>query len=246
MTFKQSWRLAGFGVLLLQGCYIDPIDLGYDDWSHSSPGHSSGGMTTGANNGGSGGSGGHGSCAPGTACGGDVVGSWAAASSCLDATGELDISQAWIGCSFASVTASLEVSGTWTAHADGTYEDLTTTSGEGELVLDEQCRNVSGVVVRCERLAGAFASIGFASVTCEDAANGGCKCPTRFEQTAGLGVLSVFPPTSGRYTLSDGVLATSEAPSATAYQYCVSGDALTLTPETTSPSTAGNIVFHRR
>jgi hypothetical protein len=56
----------------------------------------------------------------------------------------------------------------------------------------------------------------------------------------------VFPPASGRYTLSDGVLRTSEAPSGTAYQYCASGDTLTLTPDTTSPTTAGNIVFHRR
>jgi hypothetical protein len=181
-----------------------------------------------------------------TACGGDVVGSWTVASSCLEVTGALDLTQVGFGCSFASITASLEVSGTWTAQADGTYVDLTTTSGEGELVLAAECRDISGTMVRCEQLGPAIASLGYASVTCEDAADGGCTCLAHFQQTAGLGVISAFPPTNGTYTVSDGILTTSEAPSGTVYQYCVSGDTLTVTPETTAPNTVGNIVFHKR
>jgi hypothetical protein len=163
----------------------------------------------------------------------------------LEVTGELDLSQVGFGCSFASITASLEVSGTWTAQADGRYTDLTTTSGEGELVLAAECRNISGTIARCEQLGSPIASLGYASVTCEDAAGGGCTCLAQFEQTAGLGVISAFPPTSGTYTLSDGILTTSEAPSGTLYQYCVSGDTLTVTPKTMAPSTVGSIVFHK-
>jgi hypothetical protein len=262
---KQSWRLAGFSLVLLEGCYMGSTDLGHDGFlggrsgTHGKPdggrtagttnggSPGSGGQAAGTTNGGSPGNGGQATCYSGTACGGDVVGSWAAASSCLEVTGALDISNVGFGCSFASITASLEVSGTWTAYADGTYEDLTTTSGEGEIVLAAECLNISGTTVRCERLGSPLESVGYGSVTCEDAAHGGCTCLAHFEQTAGLGVLSAFPLTSGTYTLSNGILTTrtSEAPSGTAYRYCVSGDTLTMTPETITPSTVGNIVFQK-
>src|SRR3954471_222743 len=69
--------------------------------------------------GGAGGSGA--SCPNGTACGGNVIGSWTVSSSCLSVTGELNPALAGAGCPSAPVTGSLEVTGTFTVNADGTY-----------------------------------------------------------------------------------------------------------------------------
>ena len=59
-------------------------------------------------------------------CGGDVVGSWVVAGSCLPVSGNADISGFGLGCTSAPVRGTLEVTGTWSADADGTFEASTT------------------------------------------------------------------------------------------------------------------------
>lgn len=49
------------------------------------------------------------------------------ASSCLDVSGELDLSLVGAGCPSAPLTGSLQVTGTFTANANGAYTDDTTT-----------------------------------------------------------------------------------------------------------------------
>src|SRR6185369_11233588 len=87
-----------------------------------------------SDNGGTGGSGGTGgvgaSCTDVTPCGGSVVGTWMVSpSSCLVLAGDLDGSYLSLGCSRIPVTGTLTTSGTFTANADGTYTDDTTTTG---------------------------------------------------------------------------------------------------------------------
>src|SRR4029077_16626632 len=80
---------------------------------------------------GAGGTGGGGtSCTDVTPCGGSVVGTWMISpSSCVALAGDLDGMYLSLGCSKIPVTGALTTSGTFTANADGTYIDDTTTTG---------------------------------------------------------------------------------------------------------------------
>src|SRR4051812_49023030 len=74
--------------------------------------------------------GGGASCPNVTPCGGNVVGTWTVASSCLTVSGALDLGLVGAGCPSAPVTGTLAVTGTFTANADGTYSDNTITTGQ--------------------------------------------------------------------------------------------------------------------
>ena len=99
-------------------------------------GSSSGGSTGNGGSLGSGGSAGNSqpvdaaACSNVEPCGGDVVGIWTVTSSCLAVTGALNLSSVGAGCPSGPVTGSLQVVGTWTANANGTYTDSTVTSGD--------------------------------------------------------------------------------------------------------------------
>jgi hypothetical protein len=187
------------------------------------------------------------SCEPVEPCGGDVVGTWVAAGSCLPVSGMADMSGFGLGCTAAPVTGALEVSGTWTANADGSFTDGTTTSGDSQIELPEECLNVSGTTTSCDRLGGALQALGFATVTCVDAESGsGCTCSATAEQTGGLAMLVFGPPTTGTYMTADNVVTTSTpAGSNTEYAYCVSDNTMVMTPQTTGKTGAltGTIVF---
>src|SRR6185436_14209979 len=83
-------------------------------------------------------------CSDVAPCGGNAVGTWTVASACLAVAGNLDVSGFGLGCPTVTVTGSLQVSGTWTANADGTYADNTTTTGDEQLTVPAECLNVSG------------------------------------------------------------------------------------------------------
>jgi len=177
------------------------------------------------------------SCEPVTPCGGDLVGTWVVAGSCLPVSGMADVAGFGLGCTAASVTGLLEVSGTWTANADGTFMDQTVTSGDSQIAVPPECLNVSGTVTTCDRLGGAFQALGYAEVTCADApSGGGCSCIATAEQAGGLAMLTVGPPSSGTYAVANDVLTTSTGVD-TDYAYCVSGNTLVMTPQ--SPGKTG-------
>jgi hypothetical protein len=98
-------------------------------------------------------------CTNVTPCGGDVVGTWVAAGSCLPISGMADMTGFGLGCTAAPVTGTLEVTGAWTANADGTFIDQTTTSGDSQIELPPACLNVSGTTTTCDRLGGALARL---------------------------------------------------------------------------------------
>jgi Alpha-L-arabinofuranosidase B, catalytic len=181
------------------------------------------------------------SCSNVTPCGGNAVGTWNVTSSCLKVDGSVDISGIGVGCKSAKVTGALTVTGSWTANADGTYTDKTTTSGTETLELPVECLSFSGLTITCDGLNGPMAGVGYSEVSCGPAATGGgCTCAAKVQQTGGIGVVSVDPQKSGNYKTDANVL-TSDG--TTKYPYCVSGSTLTLSAATTTPITTGSIVL---
>jgi hypothetical protein len=173
------------------------------------------------------------SCESVAPCGGDVVGTWVVAGSCLPVSGEADMSGFGLGCTSAPVTGALEVTGTWTANADGTFTDETTTLGDVQLELPSECLNVSGTIAMCDRLSGALQSLGLATVDCVEATGGGCTCSATADQAGGMARLSFDAASSGTYASADDVVTTSGR-AGVDYSYCTSGDTMTMTPTTAS------------
>jgi hypothetical protein len=203
-------------------------------------GSSSGGSSAGGTTGTAGAAGGSPSCPNVTACGGSVVGTWTVASSCLSVSGNADLTNLGIGCASAPVTGSLQVSGTWTANANGTTSDRTTTTGTLQLALAAACLNISGTTTTCDGISGPLQGLGFASASCTNAAGGGCTCSATVQQSAWPGFISVQASPNGNYSVSGNTLTIDGmAP----YSFCVSGNMMTWTPQTTSPTTSGTVVF---
>ncbi len=208
-------------------------------------GSSTTGGTGGTGTGGTSGSAGSGgACSNVTPCGGNAVGTWAVTSSCLKlSSSNLDIGHAGLdprSCKNVTLSGSLQVTGTWTANADGSYTDGTTTSGTMQLQLPAGCLMISGTTTTCKGIDGPLSGLGFSSVDCTSAADGGCTCAATLQQMGGLGLLTSDPRTSGNYTTSGSTLT---ADTTTAYSYCVAGSTMTWTPQTMSPETTGTIVL---
>lgn len=192
------------------------------------------------------------SCENVAACGGDVAGVWFVdeGGSCLPVTGSANLSPFGIGCSTGDLVGELNVVGNWTLNADGTFSDNTTTTGEMNIVLGPECRDVSGTVVNCGDVAGPLASIGFASLECSDATDGGggCECTGTVNQSGGAGFVDFDGSTEGIYEIEGNVLTTMNLISVD-YEFCVDDQFLHVTP-TTMPNnlgtTNGTIVFQKQ
>jgi len=171
------------------------------------------------------------------------------AGSCLPVAGVVDVSGFGLGCSEAPVTGNLQVAGTWTAMADGTYVDNTTTTGEQVFAMPASCLNVSGTVTACDRVQRPFRStLGFTAVSClDDTATGGCTCTATVEQMGGMGVISLEKPKSGTYTAMGNAITTS-AEIEMKYDYCVTGSTMTLSVNTLPKpgKVSGTIVFQKQ
>jgi hypothetical protein len=166
-------------------------------------------------------------------------------SSCLAVSGTLDLSLVGAICPPAPITGSLQVTGTWTANADGTYLDNTVTTGNEQLTLDASCLVISSTPVTCDGIAGVIQSLGYASLTCTSVSSGGCACTGTVNQTGTVGVLSVAPTTMRDYTTSGNQLTISGDGGDVNYSYCAAGNTLTMTPQVTSPTMTGTIVFQK-
>jgi len=190
------------------------------------------------------GTGGGGSCTPSanvTACGGTVTGTWTAQSSCLNVSGPVDV-QALFGltCTSGQVTGTLQVTGSWTANADGTFTDNTMTTGTETLTLGADCKILSAAPVTCERIGSVIAGGYYDTVACTDSPSGGCTCNGTVKQTGSIGVATTSPATSGNFTTgSNAITITADS---TKYSYCVAGNQLTLTPQGT-PTATGTVVL---
>jgi hypothetical protein len=187
-----------------------------------------------------------GNAANSTACGGDVVGTWNVTPTCLTVSGERNIEGISLGCLTASVTGTIQVSGSWTANADGTYTDQTTTTGEETLGLVAKCLQVSGTTTDCESLSGTIQVLGYQKATCVAAAGGGCSCVGTINQKGGIGLPASDPLTSGNYKLNGNLITTGQnslTQEALQFSYCASNGKMSWVPKVASPTVTGAISF---
>jgi hypothetical protein len=142
----------------------------------------------------------------------------------------LDLTRLGLGCPSSVTSGSLEVSGTWSAHADSmTISDDTTTTGEQAFWLEPACLLISGTSTTCDRLAMPLQQLGYASVTCTSGP--GCNCAASVEQAGGMAFATRTPTTYGTYTTAGNLLTTtSDGSNDRQYSYCVSGKTLTMSP----------------
>ncbi|HVY29554.1 MAG TPA: arabinofuranosidase catalytic domain-containing protein [Polyangiaceae bacterium] len=191
---------------------------------------------------GTGGSSSMASCENVTACGGAAVGTWTVASSCLKVAGSLDL-QTLFGftCPSGQVSGSLDVTGSVTFNADGTFTDNTTTTGMHQVTLPVDCLTLSGAPVTCERLADVMSGGYYKKVTCAAAAAGGCACTATVDQQGSLGHSVSEAQKEGNFTTADGVLSITQDSSK--YGYCVSDQKLVVTPQTMGPTTTGSVLL---
>jgi hypothetical protein len=193
------------------------------------------------------------SCTDVPACGGDVVGTWTAASCEMTVSGQIDLGPVGIGCTMAPVTSgTLEVGGTWTGMAGGMFSDTTTTTGTVNFEMAAACLEVSGFMAECDRLS--FETIGLLNVACVDnTTTMGCTCEATVEQFAGMGhiaqasVNNDSSGTTGTYTSADNTLSTvTEDGAMVDYSYCVAGNTMTMKVASVGAFTVtGSIVLQK-
>jgi hypothetical protein len=171
-----------------------------------------------------------------------VTGTWTVTSGCLNVSGALDL-QALFGltCSAGQVTGTLQVTGSWTANANGTFTDATTTTGPEQLELPADCKILSAAPVTCDRIASVMTGGYYDTVTCVDSSSGGCSCSATVKQMGNLGFVTPAPNTDGNYTTASNAITLTQ--DGTKYSYCVAGNTLTVTPQGTTPSSMGTIVL---
>ncbi|HXU63860.1 MAG TPA: arabinofuranosidase catalytic domain-containing protein [Polyangia bacterium] len=211
------------------------------DASGSGGASASGGSTGGSTSPGTGGTGP--TCSNVTACGGDLTGTWTVKSSCLKVTGNLDLSLFGAGCPLAPVTGDLTVTGTWTANANGTYSDDTVTSGTEQITLAPSCLVISSTQVTCAGAGSLLTSLGYMSLTCTNAAGGGCNCTGTVHQTGGMGLVVPSPSTMGNFTPAGHTVTVTGDSGDAHYDYCTSSNTLTVTPQSANPTITGAIVL---
>lgn len=182
-------------------------------------------------------------------CGGDVLGSWTVIDSCLNVGGDVVLADFGLGCSAAPTTGSLEVTGSWSASAEGVVSDDTTTSGDATIDVPVECSESAALAIRCPALAAPIGLVlGYASLACVDSESAWCACSGSFEQTGGMGLISATPIRSGTYTTADGVLTVSDGTNRAEYFYCSSEDTLVLSVRSVLDTGAvtGTIVLQRQ
>jgi hypothetical protein len=162
-------------------------------------------------------------CEPAPACGGDPVGTWQIATSCLD----IDLSSYTAECDGATARAvDFGVTGTITYDADLTYTLTSTLSGRVVASWPAPCLTpANGIQVTCEQLRAALLAPGtYQSITCVPASSG-CTCSLEMNAESSW--------SEGRYvTDAAGVLTeTDSTGSARQRDYCVKdGATMTLSP----------------
>jgi len=224
------------------GSSSDPAGSGGS--SIATTGGSSGsGGGSGGGGGGKGGSGGGATCAPSAnvaPCGGAVTGTWNVTSACLTVSGSMDMQSIFgLSCPTGQVKGSRTVAGTWTAKSNGTFVDGTTVTGTEQITLPSDCKVLSQAPVTCQKI-GTVMQGYYDTVTCSDAADGGCTCSATVKQTGSMGFVTSDPQTSGNYTTASNTITITQDSSK--YSYCVSGNKLTVSLQGT-PALAGTIVL---
>ncbi|HYP77720.1 MAG TPA: arabinofuranosidase catalytic domain-containing protein [Polyangiaceae bacterium] len=189
---------------------------------------------------------GGGACTNVTACGGSVVGTYTASSPCLKVQGKLDISKASLDprtCVDPQISGTLNVTGTFSAIASGTFTDSTTTTGNLTVQLPAGCLQISGTTTNCKGINAPLAGgMGFESSDCQPAATGGgCTCAVVVNHKGSMGYLTADVQENGNYKTEGNNLTLAVAIADTPYSYCASGGKISVTPLSTEYPTSGTI-----
>lgn len=189
------------------------------------------------------------SCTDVAACGGEVVGVWFAAGSCLPISGMADISNFGLGCKEVKATGKLDVTGNWTLGADGKISDNTTTTGAVEMELAAECLNISGTVTKCDRVPAQLESVGLKETVCVDSTvtTGGCTCNGKINQMGSMAHVAFDTLKMGTYATAANKLTTMGIDSVE-YDYCVQGDIMLVTPKVPKDigQLNGTVVFQKQ
>lgn len=176
-----------------------------------------------------------------TPCGGSVVGTWNVTSGCLGVSGSIDVQAAFgLSCPTGKLSGSLTVSGTWTAKANGTFVDGTTTTGTEEIALPSDCKVLSQAPVTCQKI-GTVMQGYFDTVACTDASDGGCTCSGTIKQTGSMGFITTDPQASGNYTTASNTITITQDESK--YSYCVNSNQLSMSVQGGGATVTGTIVL---
>jgi len=191
------------------------------------------------------------SCTAITPCGGDLVGTWTATTSCMTLSGNLDTTKLGTDCKTAPITGgTAQVTGSITFNSDNTFTDNTTTSITDHWTLAKACLSISGTVTDCTGMSSPVAQIfGYTTNTCVPNASQGCDCTSVLSgttQAGGLGIVDLNALASGKYSISGNVVTTTDDRFNFPYQYCVSGNTLTLVPQVTMPTMVGTFTFQKQ
>jgi len=212
--------------------------------SGGSSGGTSGGSSGGTSGGSSGGSSGSTCTATSnvTACGGMVTGKWTVMSGCVSVSGDIDLQTLFaLSCKTGQVSGSLQVTGTFTANTNGTFTDETMTTGTEIVKLPKECLILSNTPVTCDQLDGLLHPY-YDSASCKPEGEG-CTCTGIVNQKGSMGLVTGESLAEGNYTTASNTINITQDKSA--YDYCVSGSKLTVTPKapTTGPKIAGTVVL---
>jgi hypothetical protein len=189
-------------------------------------------------------------CANGSACGGDIVGQWTIVSSCVTISGQTTIPTCTQPMSIQA--ANVQIAGTIEYRSDGTLTQTETVSDSINTTFPAACLTNGTVTMTCAQLnqamqlqQGQMGDAGIQSMTCTDAAGGGCVCTAAQHATS---------TTTGTYTVNNGVLSeTQNGGTPSQSDYCVQGTQLTESPHASSTGAgatqmtmSGNIVLQKQ
>lgn len=175
------------------------------------------------------------SCDNVTACGGDLVGTWAVAGSCLAVSGMADLTGFGLNCTAAPTEGTLEVSGTISFGADGKVTDMTTTRAMATATIPPECLTISGTTTTCDRMDDPLLARGYTTVEClDDEETGGCNCTASAEQSGAMAFLTIDYWASANYTTADNTVTLSVFGDPWEYAYCVEDTTLTISTQSVS------------
>ena len=181
-----------------------------------------------------------------SACGGDAVGTWTVASSCLTVTVALDVGLAGGACPSAPVMGSLTVTGTFTVNADGTYSDNTTTTGDEHFTLAPSCLVITSTPVTCDGAASIIKTLGYSSLTCTPTAGGGGHRPLGHGPSDGWARVPFGRAVDEQQLRDRGQRGHEpERRGERAVLVLRIGRRMTLTPQSASPTMTGTIVLQQ-
>lgn len=188
------------------------------------------------------GTGGAPGCGGAKVCGGNVVGTWTVASSCMTVSGAVDLSFFGLSCPAPKASGPLNVEGSWTAAADGTYKDETVTWGSLTFVVPPACLKKSGAELSCPAL-GMLLTGMFPSVSCGQRAEGGCDCAADIKHTGSIGTgRTPAAGVTGQYQSRGSIILVDKM---TTYDVCAPAEAPTMTLAPHDPLVSGVISLRR-